>query len=191
MHHSTEQGLERTQKFQWRSVKVIYGHGGVSLKSELHVSWQSIPDISLVFVRYTLCHASHPWFIQSLHLRGDAPACAIISGSDGGLMACTLYTAINLFIGHLPASWRYISSCACMHVSESRTIQAIAWCVQILGSKQCASPCTSECPCEKCLIIFIQFIESNHDGWKDLEMHTHARTLLFTQFTSGYCHVYL
>lgn len=39
----------------------------------------------------------------------STPACAIVPGSDGGLMACSLYTAINLFIGHLPDSWRYSS----------------------------------------------------------------------------------
>lgn len=68
---------------------------------------------SLVFVRYAPRHGSHPWLIPSLHLRGhahSASACTILPGSDGGLMTCSLYTAINLFIGHLPGSWRYISS---------------------------------------------------------------------------------
>lgn len=98
-------------------------------KNELHVSWQSIPDITSVFVRYAPCHASHPWLIPSLHLRGhahSAPACTIIPGSDGGLMACSLYTAINLFIGHLPASCRYISACARVCTGVRRTINAIA-----------------------------------------------------------------
>ncbi|KAK5874299.1 hypothetical protein PBY51_019259 [Eleginops maclovinus] len=48
-----------------------------------------------------------PVIRDSFRLRGhahSAPACTIVPGSDGGLMAFSLYTAINLFIGHLPAS---------------------------------------------------------------------------------------
>jgi len=57
----------------------------------------------------------------------------VIPGSDGGLMACTHYTAINLFIGHLPASWRCIGVgvpmrvcvCVCAYVCASGTMNAL------------------------------------------------------------------
>lgn len=82
----------------------------------------SLPRKSPVTHSIISSEGSHPLHSR-LHHRS--------SGSDGSLMVCSPYTAINLFIGHLPASWRYISGGACVCVCECLrgTLNAAHWCV--------------------------------------------------------------
>lgn len=54
-------------------------------------------------------HGSHPWLIPSLPPRGSRPprrTLPLAGGLTADLMARLPCAAINLFIGHLPASWR-------------------------------------------------------------------------------------
>lgn len=110
--------------WSWGAVAVLTSsNGGASSRRNS----TSLSNQSPVFVRYAPRHASHPWLIPSLHLRchaHSAPACTVVPRSDGSLMTCSLYTAINLFIGHLPASWRYVS--VWVYMCESRTINITA-----------------------------------------------------------------
>lgn len=95
------------------------GSGGVSVR----MSCTSLSNQSLILPQYLsdMLPATPATRDSFRHYISEVtptppPVCTIVPGSDGGLMACTLYTAINLFIGHLPASWRYIIGCACVHV---------------------------------------------------------------------------
>lgn len=124
----------RWRRWRRRCVEVKAFPPGRKKKSSTSPGNQS-QILPPVCVRYGPRHASHPWLILSLHPRGHAhsapPACTFFAGSDGGLMACSLRAAINLFIGHLPASWR--------RISRSRTMRALDWCVRA----------SYEFPCEK------------------------------------------
>lgn len=90
-------------------------------KKKQHVSRQSIPDITPGMCQ--ICSSPHqpPVTYSVITSAGSRPLCppayTFFAGSDGGLMACSLCAAINLFIGHLPASWR--------RISRSRTIRAL------------------------------------------------------------------
>lgn len=84
--------------------------------------WQSIPDITPGMCQ--ICSSPHQppvthSVITSVGSRPLCPpACTFFAGSDGGLMACSLCAAINLFIGHLPASWRRISTSRTIHTLD-------------------------------------------------------------------------
>lgn len=102
--------------------------------------------------------------------------------SDGSLMACSLYTAINLFIGHLPASWRYISGCACVRYVWIKN-HKVDSCVQLLCMYACAqrsiyddgfqSESVSMCVYETELIIADRFhlFPSSSRNWLYLTSH--------------------
>lgn len=108
----------RWRRWWWRCAEVKAFLPG---KKEQHVPQQSIPDITPGMCQIWSSPRQPPVTHSVITSAGSRPlrppACTFFAGSDGGLMACSLGAAINLFIGHLPASWR--------RISRSRTIRAL------------------------------------------------------------------